>query len=169
MIHFLYSVRILVRLTLMVGFGSPLILAQLPVVRIGIVLDGPSERGDEVRPVFEREITIMLQEEFDVRFPPEKRLEADWTATGVQEAIDRLLSDPEVDLVLAVGVLSSNDLARRGPLPKPVFAPYVFSQGLQDIPSEILERPLSRPGEVERIRVSGVPNLSYVAYGGDPV
>ena len=169
MIHFLHSVRILARLTVMVGFGSPLILAQLPVVRIGIVLDGPSERSDEVRPVFEREITIMLEQEFDVRFPPEKRLEADWTASGVQEAIERLLADPGVDLLLALGVLSSNDLARRGPLPKPVFAPYVFSQGLQNIPSEILERPLSRPGEVERVRVSGVPNLSYVAYGANPV
>ena len=169
MIHFLRSVRILAQLTVMVGFGSPLILAQLPVVRIGIVLDGPSERSDEVRPVFEREIGIMLEEQFDVQFPPEKRLEADWTATGVQEVIDRLLADPEVDLLLALGVLSSNDLARRGPLPKPVFAPYVFSRGIQGIPSEIRERPLSRPGEVERIRVSGVPNLSYVAYGGDPL
>ena len=169
MIHFLRSVRILARLTVMVGFGSPLILAQLPVVRIGIVLDGPSERSGEVRPVFEREIGIMLEEQFDVRFPQEKRQEADWTATGVQEVIDRLLADPEVDLLLALGVLSSNDLARRGPLPKPVFAPYVFSRGIQGIPSEIRERPLSRPGEVERIRVSGVANLSYVAYGGDPL
>ena len=111
----------------------------------------------------------MLEEQFDVRFPQEKRQEADWTATGVQEVIDRLLADPEVDLLLALGVLSSNDLARRGPLPKPVFAPYVFSRGIQGIPSEIRERPLSRPGEVERIRVSGVANLSYVAYGGDPL
>ncbi len=169
MIHFLHSLRILARLTVMVGFGSPLILAQLPVVRIGIVLDGPSERNDELRFVFEQEIGIMLEQEFDVRFPPPKRLEADWTATGVQEVIGQLLDDPEVDLLLALGVLSSNELARRGPLPKPVFAPYVFTQGIQDIPSEIRERPLSRPGEVERIRVSGVPNLSYVAYGGDPL
>jgi len=120
MIHFLHSVRILARLTVMVGFGSPLILAQLSVVRIGIVLDGPSERNDELRLVFEQEIGIMLEEQFDVRFPPQTRLEADWTATGVREVIDRLLADPEVDLLLALGVLSSNELARRGPLPKPV-------------------------------------------------
>ena len=169
MIHFLRSVRILARLTVMVGFGSPLILAQLPVVRIGIVLDGPSERSDGLRLVFEREIGIMLEQAFDIRFSPQKRVEADWTATGVQEAIDRLLADPEVDLLLALGVLSSNELALRGPLPKPVFAPFVFSRGLQGIPAEIRERPLSRPGEVERIRVSGVANLSYVAFGVDPV
>ena len=87
----------------------------------------------------------------------------------MEAVIDRLLADPEVDLLLALGVLSSNELALRGPLPKPVFAPFVFSRGLQGIPSEVLERPLSRPGEVERIRVSGIPNLSYVEFGADPV
>ncbi|MCZ6878326.1 MAG: TolC family protein, partial [Acidobacteria bacterium] len=159
--------RTLIRVGLLVGFCTSLTLAQAPVVRIGVALDGPSERNVGVRSVFEREIGIMLEEEFNVQFPPEKRLEADWTAAGVQAVIDRLLADPEVDLLLALGVLTSNELARRSLLPKPVFAPFVVSRGLQGIPSEIPERSLSRPGELERIRVSGVPNLSYVAFGGD--
>ena len=152
---------------LLVGLCTSLSLAQNPVVRIGIALDGPSERSDGLRSVFEREIGIMLAEGFNVQFPPEKRLEADWTAAGVQAVIDRLLADPEVDLLLALGVLTSNELARRSFLPKPVFAPLVVSRDLQGIPSQIREQPLSRPGEVERSRVSGVPNLSYVTFGGD--
>ncbi|MCZ6485840.1 MAG: hypothetical protein O6826_09090, partial [Acidobacteria bacterium] len=159
--------RTLIRVGLLVGFCTSLTLAQAPVVRIGIALDGPSERNVGVRSVFEREIGIMLEEGFNVQFPPEKRLEADWTAAGVQAVIDRLLADPEVDLLLALGMLTSNELARRSLLPKPVFAPFVVSRGLQGIPSEIPERSLSRSGELERIRVSGVPNLSYVTFGGD--
>ncbi len=159
--------RTLIRMGLLVGFCTSLTLAQAPVVRIGVALDGPSERNVGLRSVFEREIGIMLEERFNVQFPPEKRLEAYWTAAGVQAIIDRLLADPEVDLLLALGVLTSNEMARRSFLPKPVFAPFVVSRDLQGIPSEIRELPLSRPGEVERSRVSGVPNLSYVTFGGD--
>ncbi len=121
------------------------------------------------REVFEREIQTILEEDFRVQFPASLRIEADWTAAGVKEAVDRLLADPEVDVLLALGVLTANDVGLRSQLPKPTFAPFVVNPELQGIPLKILERPLSRPGEVERVRVSGVSNLSYVTAGVDLV
>ncbi len=131
-------------------------------MRIGIALGGPWEGHERIRTTFEREITQLLQAEYDVRFPPEKRLQADWTAAGVEAVVDRLLVDPEVDFVLTLEVLTSNEVAHRGPLPKPVIAPYILGPELQAVPYEIRERRVPGQPEVVRTHVSGVRNLSYV-------
>ncbi len=142
-------------------------VAQQPLVRIGTVLDGPWERNQEIRTKFEREITALLRRDYDVQFPAEKRIQADWSAAAVHDALDRLLADPEVDFVIAMGVVASNDLAQRGPLPKPVIAPFVVNPDLQGMPYQIRERRVAGRDTPERILVSGVANLSYVNIARD--
>ncbi|MBI1357494.1 MAG: hypothetical protein GC160_24395 [Acidobacteria bacterium] len=137
--------------------------AQERSVRIGVALDGPWDRNEDLLQTFERE-TVALLRESGVSFPPDKRIEADWTAAGVAGVIDRLLEDPDVDYILALGVLSSNDAARRPVLGKPVIAPFVLDPELQEIPSQV--RQSGGPaGAGERIHVSGVENLSYATLG----
>jgi len=119
---------------LLVGWVAACALAQLPPVRIGMVFDGPWERNDEVRSTFEREISVLLQGEYDVSFPNDKLVIADFTAAGVKAAFDRLFADPDVDFVLALGPQASNHVAHRDELPKPVIAPYVISTEEQGIP-----------------------------------
>ncbi len=85
------------------GGGS----AQVPV-RFGIVLDGPSEQNAQIVETFQAEILGVLEGEFDASFSPARILTSDWTASGVRAVLDRLLSDPDVDQVLALGVLASN-------------------------------------------------------------
>ena len=153
-----HTVRFLFLIALsLIGTGS--LGAQSPVVRIGIVQDGPWERNDEIRVAFENEISNLLGRAFDVSFPAEKRIEADWSADGIREGIDRLLSDPEVDILLALGPRSSNNVARRETLPKPALAAFVIDAELQGIPIR-LDPELGRP-------ISGVANLSYVVVGTD--
>ncbi len=139
--------------------GAGMIPAQSGVVRIGIVADGPWERNVEIREAFESEISVLVGPSFDVRFDAAKQIEADWTADGIREAVDRLLSDPEVDILLAIGPQSSNDLARRPTLPKPALAAFVIDAELQGIPIRF-DPEQGRP-------ISGVPNLSYVIIGTD--
>ena len=133
--------------------------AQRPPLRIGVAIDGPWERNERVRTAFEREITQLLKGEYDVQFPSDKRLFADWTAGGVKANLNRLLDDPEVEAVITLGVLSSNDAGHRGPLPKPVLAPFIIEPGLQAVPFEIREQRISGQEARKRVRVSGVPNL----------
>lgn len=123
--------------------------AELPVIHVGIVIDGPWDRNVEIRELFQNEILNLTLGEFDVRFPEEKRLEADWTVDGVTHAINQLLSDPDVDLILALGVIASDNVCCRRELPKPVIAPFVIDQDLQAI--------LLKDG------ASGVKNLNYVS------
>ena len=116
--------------------------------RIGIVIDGPWERNQEVRELFESEITDLTTGEFKVLFPTEKRIVSNWTLAGVDSALNQLLTDPEVDIVLAMGVIASMRVCQRGELPKPVIAPFVIDVATQGVPL--------RDGK------SGVRNLNYV-------
>jgi len=123
---------------------------ELPVVRIGVVIDGIWDRGEAIQALFEGEILALTKGEFDVRFPPEKRISADWSMDTVKDAIDRLLTDPEVDLILADGTLASYEASRRKHFQKPVIAPFVVDAEIQGI--------LTDEG------TSGIKNLNYVSF-----
>ena len=137
----------LVVVILAVSLGSP--FAKEPV-RVGIVVDGPCSINDEVLPLFQGEIVSLLESEFDVRFQPEHLLVADWTVDGIRSAVDRLLADSRVDIIVTLGVIATHDVCRRGALPKPVVAPVVVDVDLQDLPKA--------NGR------SGVKNLSYIEF-----
>ena len=124
-------------------------------VVIGVLIDGPWERNDEIRLTFEQEILELTGREFDVSFPEEKQVTADWTAESLAQGLDQLLSDPEVDLVITAGVLGSNEAGHRTSFSKPVIAPFVINAALQGIPLV--------NGS------SGIKNFTYVAFPSDVV
>jgi len=122
---------------------------ELPLFRIGVVVDGPwgidRETGSAV---FEEEILKLTRGEFDVRLV-EETLVGDDTVKGVERALDRLLADPQIDLIIAGGVIASHVVGHRKELSKPVVAPLVIDAEVQGIPLQ---------GQV-----SGVENLCYIA------
>lgn len=142
--------RLLPALALLQGVAAPAAGQTPERVVIGVVIDGPWERNDLYRDLFHAEILALTEGEFDVVFPPEKEIVADWTPAGVAAALDRLYADPAVDLVLAVGPLGSLDAARRGPLPTPTIAAFGLDPELAGLPRD-------GPG-------SGVENLAYVTH-----
>ena len=121
---------------------------KLPVVRIGMVMDGYNEEILELNKLFIKEIQELLAGEFDVRFPEDKTILSDWKPGRVKASVDALLDDTKVDIVLALGFMSSNEVCTRGPLPKPVVAPFTFDVKAQGLPF--------------RSGTSGVRNLNYL-------
>jgi len=143
----------LLNFTLLITFAfilTPFKASGRSVKRIGIVFDGPSERNKQVLSFFEEEITDVAKIEFDVRFPTNKILDANWTYSGVKAAVDQLLYDPGVDMVLALGVIGSSYVTSLTKLPKPVVAPFLLD-------SEVLILPINEEG------ASGVTNLNYIS------
>ena len=132
-------------------------LACAPCV-IGVVLDSPWERNDELLAALEREIRDLTAPQFEVTLPAAKRRVADATLDGVGGAVDALLADPEVNLVLTAGPVATVRAAQRGSLPKPVIGAFIFDPGLQGMP-------VATPDTGER--VSGRMNLSYVTFPND--
>jgi ABC-type uncharacterized transport system substrate-binding protein len=123
--------------------------AALPVARIGIVTDGPCMRCPALVDMFKKEIHAASAHEFDVKFPADKTLDGSWTVSGIRQAIDNLLASPEIDLVITLGIVSSNEVCKRRNFKKPVIAPFVFDAEVQKLP--------------HKAGTSGVKNLNYIS------
>ncbi len=129
--------------------AAGLVAAELPMVRVGVVVDGPWEGNPGIRELTRREVTALTEGEFDVRFPDESYLIGDWTAETARSNLELLLADPQVDVVITWGMLASHSVCCRGALPKPVIAPVMIDRVIQGAPFDN--------------GASGVPNLSYVS------
>ncbi len=125
------------------AFDSP----SPPVVRLGVLMDGEAPRTRPIAERFRREIRTLLEGEFEVE---ETDAVADWTVPGVEAALERMLSDPEIDVVLAAGIIASDVACDRAELTKPVIAPYILDASIQGCPMT--------EGR------SGRPNLVYATY-----
>jgi len=129
---------------------SPAILWAGPKqVRIGVVMDGPGVAYQEMLAEIKKEIQVLLEEEFEPVFPEKAQKVANWSVGEISAALDQVLADPGVDLVLAVGCLASDMACRREDLPKPVIAPFILDSEIQQVPF--------KEGK------SGKKNLNYLA------
>ncbi len=129
------SLYVVLGVAAMVASGLDPVRAQdREAKNIGVVVDGPWERNAEILGLFQQEMTALLSGDFDLRFPVEAQVDGGWTVDGVRNALDRLLGDPTVDLVLTIGVLGSVEAGRRAVLPKPVIAPFVWYADMVGLP-----------------------------------
>ncbi len=119
-------------------------------IQIGVVIDGPAQRLQDSLKLIASEIIALTRSAFEVKFDPKKQIVSDWQPDSIRQALDQLLADPEVDIVMANGPISSNDLVTRTDLPKPAVAPFVINKRIQ-----VLAGP---EGELKR------KNLSYVVW-----
>lgn len=122
--------------------------AQKSVIHVGVILDGPSERNVAMHQEFQKQIAEFFSSEYDVRFTPENTLEGDWIVAGVKAAADRLLANKDIEFILALGPISSNEIALRQNLPKPAIGAIVVDAALQRFP--------------KKDGASGVKNLNYL-------
>ncbi len=142
-------------------FGITLIILSLlmpvaqaaKVITIGIVTDGPIEHISWSPELFKNELLVLTQADIDVRFPAATQLDGAWSAERIATALKQLQEDPEVDMVLALGYVSSAVAALSGPLRKPTFAPFVMDADLQGLP--------------RKNNTSGVRHLNYLSGEAD--
>jgi outer membrane protein len=103
-------------------------------ITVGIIKDGPQSRSLIPLDGIKAEVAALMTDEFDVRFPDDKHLEGDWTLAGAQRVFERQLSDPDVDIIICLGVMTCHVAGRHGELTKPVIASIVVDQSLQSFP-----------------------------------
>ena len=123
-------------------------LAAKKSIHIGVIADGPVARFQEIGMLYQSEIIDMAGSEFNVHFPENKQVNGGWTLAGINQAIDRLLADPTVDIVIALGEVTTNEICKRRNLKKPVIAPMVIDADMQQLPV--------------KNGASGIRNLSYI-------
>ncbi|MEJ0087640.1 MAG: TolC family protein [Pseudomonadota bacterium] len=127
---FLNSRRVAAALVLVLVAAA----AEARTLRVGIVTDGAAGRQVFSVQAIEREIANIAAPDTQILLPPEKRFVGDWSLDGAAAALDRALADREVDVVITLGILTSQQAARRVSLPKPVIAPLVIDPILQGYP-----------------------------------
>ena len=143
--------------------------SQDRAVRVGIALDGPVAGDIDIRAPLVDEVSELFGTRFDVAFPPDSQLVGDWSANLARRNIDALLTDASIDIVVVLGSIGPAYVVRQPDLPKPVVAAAVGSPEIEGVPVTVLERPSAVGGGVERVRVSGVANLSYITFNQDLV
>src|SRR4030095_13997443 len=82
----------------------------------------------------EKEIANVASADTTIVLPPESRFAGDWSLEGANSALDRALAERNIDIVIPLGILTSQQAARRASLPKPVIAPLVIDPILQGYP-----------------------------------
>ncbi len=122
---------------------------NLKTINIGLVIDGSWGEENQMLGSIKREIHDLTAGEFDVQFPADKTVQADWTIGKIRSGLDRLLADPNVDMIITLGSISSNEVCHRIELGKPVIAPYIIDATFQKLPI--------KDGR------SGVQNLNYIS------
>jgi outer membrane protein len=108
--------------------------AQAREIRVAVVTDGTAGRMVFSAASIEKELVNVAAPDTQILLPESKRFAGDWSLAGAGAALDRALADRDVDVVLTIGILASQQAARRKSLPKPVIAPLVIDPVLQDFP-----------------------------------
>src|SRR6185295_16273885 len=103
-------------------------------IRVAVVTDGDAGRQVFSVAAIEREIANVASADTTIVLPPESRFAGDWSLEGANAALDRALADRNVDVVITLGILTSQQAARRATLSKPVIAPLVIDPILQAYP-----------------------------------
>jgi outer membrane protein TolC len=139
---------ILLFLFLLIFSFSPGFSQTKKSVTIGIMIDGHFEGENEILQIFKKEIFDLMGNEYALDFSQENIIMGDWTAQSVKTGLNKLLKDPKIDIVIAMGILVVNEIYYHTSLEKPVIIPFVIDAELQRLP---------RKG-----KNSGVRNLNYL-------
>ena len=142
------SIHVLVAVLLTITGLASLGFCQGQVVRIGFVLDGPSDENAAVVKTFKSELQTLLDRDFQVEFPQDLTLIGDHTLAGASRNIGKLLSYAHSDLIITLGPLASLAVAQRDAPAKPVVAAFMPDPEVSGVPI--------------RDGTSGVANLNYL-------
>lgn len=121
---------------------------HLKVVNVGVIYDGDWRRLSDFDALVKKEIHELVRNEWEVRFPKQFEVNGKWSKTVLKQGIDRLLKEASVQIILALGMVASDMIARHPNLTKPVIAPLILDHRAQNIPFQN--------------GTSGVKNLSYI-------
>ncbi|MDB6107406.1 MAG: periplasmic substrate-binding protein and efflux pump, family, outer membrane protein, partial [Gammaproteobacteria bacterium] len=103
-------------------------------VRVGVLIDGPSAREGIDAAALEHAATAVYGNGLTLTVASESRLNGNWSVPALNAALDRLESDPQIDIVVTLGFTASHLVAHRARLPKPTIAASVMDPVLQSFP-----------------------------------
>jgi len=108
---------------------------SLPAVRVAFVHDRSStDWGAEFREEMRQEIGRVLEVDYTVEMPTDLDRTADGSVASVRAALEGLLGDKRVDLIVATGPLGSLEASRLPDLARPVIGAWILDPKIQQAP-----------------------------------
>jgi len=143
------NIRLLASIIILI-LGTKILSAQnKPTITIGILTDGNKQGTGAVAPKLKDELNSILGSKYDIQIPQDKILDAVWSAANASANYDRLVQDPDVDIILGFGILSGSAIGKQDAFTKPVISLGIFEPELHGLPSATENK-------------SGVHNLTYL-------
>lgn len=122
---------------------------QVQGKKIAVVVDGPAEIYQASTAQLAKEIDALLKGRYgDWEMPKRPNFVADFTAKGAWQQLQKALNDPQVGLVIGMGMDVARAVGAKNSFSKPVFLPFAVPE-LQRLPKK---------GET-----SGRHNLAYLS------
>ena len=103
-------------------------------VKIAVITDGSTPEDQAFASLFLKEIKQMQDPAFELLFPAELIFSGRDQRDRIRAAYDQLFSSQKADLVLALGIISSDEALTRGKRPLPVLAPFAAAFALPKHP-----------------------------------
>jgi outer membrane protein TolC len=128
-----------VSVLLTLAFGLQAAHAQEPIT-IAVVRDG-APAGEDVAKAIEAELGSHTPDAAEIVFKSEPAFDAGWDQAGARRALESALADPETDLVLATGLLTTV-AASEIELAKPVVSSFIQRVDLFRLPYSEEDRSL---------------------------
>lgn len=108
-------------------------IAEAKTVDIALVRDG-SVDSFLPTPLVKKEIDILLDDEFEVRYVNSQRTDGDWTISGINRVLKNLYADKTTDIIITLGPVASNEVAKFKSLKKPTIAAAIINPNAQSLP-----------------------------------
>ncbi|MBN1650923.1 MAG: TolC family protein [Bacteroidales bacterium] len=115
-------------------------------LKIGICLDAESYEYNQLSEHFKTELEALNLARFTLRF---QELNSDWNAEKAQQNIQTFMQDTTIDVVVSVGYISSNAMAKQKHFAKPVIATNILDGEMQAL-------------ELRDGKYSGIDNFTYI-------
>ena len=101
---------------------------------IGIIDDCRATTQPNILEQIKSETLSLTKGEFIVRFPSQYHRISDCSEQGLRRDINKMMSDPDIDLIITLGPLGSHLLGRMPHFSKPCIAGIIVNSELQGIP-----------------------------------
>jgi outer membrane protein len=125
----------------------PVVLQAQAPLKVGISKDAATGKFEMLAQEVKSEIKALAQARGGAVF---KEMNAVWQPEKVDENLRELLNNPEIDIVVTLGFLSSAAAAQLSAYPKPVIAATLLDPGLQEL-------------SLQPDSSTGIPNFSYIS------
>lgn len=102
-------------------------------IKVGVLFDGPSDTSLEFLESINKELPNTLLDGDYVVFPEESKIKGNFDISVTQSGLNKLMNDPKVDAILAIGPVASHMTASCENLKKPVVASHIFNAELQKL------------------------------------